>query len=400
MAQRLTDRNIPLLPCPERSNQITYDAPSAKGDVVRGFGVRVTAAGARSFILNYRRKGDGTERRLTIGKFPEWTVTAAREEARRLRAEINNGADPVEEEKSSRAAPTVADLCARFSEEYIPRKRPATQRDYRQQIAADILPAMRHLKVATVGYSDVDSLHRKLTKRAPIHANRVMAVLSKMFNLAIRWGWRSTNPVRGIERNDEAKRRRYLSNEELLRLTESLSEHDDQQAANIFRLLLLTGARRGEVLGAKWADIDLENGLWTKPGATTKQRTEHRVPLSGPARQLLAGIERTASPFVFAGRNGQPRKKVRNSWIRLCEAAGITGLRVHDLRHSYASQLASAGTGLHIIGALLGHTQPATTHRYAHLFDDPLRQATERAGAIITGKPSAEVVPLKGGHGG
>jgi integrase len=266
----------------------------------------------------------------------------------------------------------------------------------------DIRPAMKHLKVAEVTFSDVDDLHRKITKRgATYHANRVLALLSKMFNLSIRWGWRTDNPAKGIERNQEQKRNRYLSADELVRLTVALAEHHDQQAANIIRLLLLTGARRGEVQAARWEQFDLKAGIRLKPGSTTKQKTEHRVPLSAPARQLLRELWENASldaEYVFPGRSDGHRIEIKADWAALCKAAGITGARIHDLRHTYASLLASAGLSLPIIGALLGHTQPATTARYAHLLDDPLKQATERVGAILMpSKPAGDVVPMKGG---
>ena len=392
MAQRLSDRTVKLLPAPERGNRITYDAD------VKGFGVRVTAAGGRAFILNYRRKADGLERRWTIGSFPDWGSGAARDEAKRLKRLIDGGADPVGAHQGERSSPTVADLCTRFETEYLPRKRPMTARDYRQQIATDILPVMRRLKVATIAYADVDKLHRDISRRAPVHANRVLALLSKMFSLAVRWGWRTDNPCRGIERNQEQKRRRYLTGDELARLTAALAGHRDQQAANIVRLLLLTGARRGEALAAEWSQFDLTTGTWIKPGATTKQKTDHIIPLSAPTRQLLSMIapkEQSDSNYLFPGRLGGHRREIKEAWALICKSAGISGLRVHDLRHSFASQLASAGVGLHIIGSLLGHTQPSTTHRYAHLIDDPLRAATERAGAILSGQPPGDIVPLK-----
>src|SRR4051812_28246844 len=151
---------------------------------------------------------------------------------------------------------------------------------------------------------------------ASYQANRTVALLSRLFNLAIRWGWRADNPAKGIERNQETKRHRYLSSDELARLTVALAEHPDQQAANILRLLLLTGARRGEVQAAKWADFDLGAGVWVKPGATTKQKTLHRVPLSAPARQLLADLhdDRGESEYVFPGRLGQHRVEVKGNW--------------------------------------------------------------------------------------
>jgi integrase len=163
-------------------------------------------------------------------------------------------------------------------------------------------------------------------------------------------------------------------------------------------LLLLTGARCGEVRAMRWEHLDLENGIWTKPGATTKQATVHRVPLSAPARQLLDRLYRAkdaAAEFVFPGRNGH-RSEISRPWLHLCRAARISDVRIHDLRHTYASILASSGHSLPIIGRLLGHTQPATTARYSHLQDDPLRLATERAGAIIAGKGrNTEIVSFR-----
>jgi integrase len=238
------------------------------------------------------------------------------------------------------------------------------------------------LRVQDARFTDIDKLHREISKRAPIRANRVVALLSKMFALSIRWEWRADNPARGIERNPENKRERYLSGEEMARLTLALADHRDQQAANIVRVLLLTGARRGEVFNMRWADLDLETGVWVKPSAHTKQKKTHRVPLSAPARQLLASIART-SEYVFPGRYSGRRIEIHGNWREICDAAKLEGVRVHDLRHSYASILASAGLSLPVIGALLGHTQAQTTARYAHLFDDPLRAATERVGAIV-----------------
>jgi integrase len=386
MAQKLTDRIAKTSPGPA----LIWD------EDVKGFGLRVTTAGSRAFVLNYRRKGDGRERRWTIGSFPDWGTGAARDEARRLKRLIDGGADPVGELEGERSSPTVADLCTRFEAEYLPRKRASTQRTYRNQLNSEIRPRLGRLKVAKVTFADIDALHRELSERAPYQANRIAALASRVFAMAVKWGMRGDNPCRGIERNQEQKRRRYLSGDELGRLTHALSAHPDQQSVNIVRLLLLTGARKGEMLTATWGQFDLDNGVWTKPGATTKQRTEHIVPLSAPARALLADLHkvRDDSGYLFPGRLGH-RQDVKSAWAAICQAAGIEGLRVHDLRHSYASSLAGAGFSLPVIGALLGHTQPGTTARYAHLQDDPLRTATERAGAILSGQPSAEIVSLK-----
>lgn len=410
---KLNDTLIDKLPLPATGNKITYD------DDVKGFGIRVTAGGARSFILNYRTRS-GLERRYTIGARPDWKTGPAREEAKNLKKKIDVGFDPMGELKAARDAKTVADLCDRFEKEHLAKKRDSTARDYKALIKKRILPALKHKKVIEVEFTDIDSLHRKISKNAPYLANRTVAVLSKMFALAIKWKWRTDNPAKGIERNDEQKRHRYLSPAELAKLTEALAALEDQQAADIFRLLLLTGARRGEVQAAKWEQFDLTAGVWTKPGSTTKQKTLHRVPLSAPARLLLSELRGKAKDdavYVFPGRGVEHRIEIKNEWREVCIAAGIVtaetipdgkggekivltpSARIHDLRHTFASVLASAGLSLPIIGALLGHSQPATTARYSHLMDDPLRQATERVGSIVMAKEGdgADVRPWKGG---
>jgi integrase len=255
-----------------------------------------------------------------------------------------------------------------------------------------------------VTFSDVDRLHRKITKRGASYvANRVVALLSKMFALAMRWQYRADNPAKGIERNQEEKRERYLSPEELARLGAALAKHKDKAAANIFRLLSVTGARSGEVRAAKWADFDLEAGTWTKPASTTKQAKLHRIPLNPPARLLLSELRKAAADdaeYLFPGRRGGYRVEVKADWAAVCKAARIKDARIHDLRHSFASVLASSGHSLPIIGRLLGHSQAATTQRYAHLQDDPLRKATDTAGAIVTAgnKAGAKIVRFKGGR--
>jgi integrase len=390
---KLTDNLLRQLPVPKRGKRIHYDA------AVKGFGCRVSSTGTRAFILTYRRKSDAQQRRITIGSFPDWSVAAAREEARRLKRKVDSGGDPLGEQETVRDAPTIADLCDRFEQDYIPRKRPSTQRVYKQQIAADIRPALGKTKVADLTHAKIDTWHHKLSARGPTHANRTLAVLSRIFSLAIRWGWRPDNPCRGIERNLEEKRFRYLTIPELERLARALDKLLDQGAADAVRLLLLTGARRGELLAAQWADIDFDARIWTKPGATTKQKTTHRVPLSDAAVRVLSDMRERAAlnaEYLFPARGGGHRPHINAAWIELRKAAKLSDIHLHDLRHTYASVLASAGQSLPIIGALLGHTTPVTTARYTHLFDDPLRDATERASDILTGRPSAPVVPLTG----
>lgn len=400
----LTDASIKALPTPAKGNRVYYGLSPA------GFGIRITAAGARSFVFNYRVRATGVERRYTIGKFPDWSVGSARVEAKRLRRLIDTGIDPLGEIQAERGAPTVAELAARFDAEHIQaRLRPGTARHYRSILGKHISPYFGpNTRVADVSFSDCDALHRKVSKAAGgFAANRTLAVFSKMLGLAIRWNMRTDNPTRGVERNAEAKRARYLAPEELAALTAALAAYPEQQVPNILRMLLLTGARRGEVESMRWRDLDLTSGTWSKPASSTKQKRDHVVPLSAPARQLLARIlaEGPAGEFVFPGTGVTGHVVgVAKPWRAICKAAGLPDLRPHDLRHCFASELASSGASLHLIGALLGHSDPATTSRYAHLFSDVQRAAVERVGAVVdaAGKDAAKepvpFLPLKGGR--
>jgi integrase len=398
----LTDGLAKKLPVPPKDNKVYFDS------TVAGFGCRVTKNDARSYVLAYRTRA-GRKRLYTIGDIGNWRCTAARIEAKRLKQIVDQGGDPLGDIEALREAPTVGELCDRFLAEHVTRKRPSTARAYAQIVDLHLRPALGSLKVEALTFADCDGLHRRMTRDRGAHiANRSIAVLSKMLNLAIRWGMRSDNPTRGIERNPEGKRKRYLSGDELARLITALDAHADRQTADIIRLLLLTGARRGEALGARWADIDLKVGVWTKPGSTTKQRTDHVAPLSPQAVELLAriramqaGPHRPLGEHVFPGPGGTGHQAdLKKGWASICKAAGITGLRVHDLRHSFASFLVSDGASLALIGALLGHSNPSTTARYAHLLDTVERTAVGRVGAIVTaaGKPEPppKPVPLKG----
>jgi integrase len=258
-------------------------------------------------------------------------------------------------------------------------------------IAQHILPAIGRMKIADVRHADIDKLHRKITATgAKVRANRIIALLSRMFRLTVIWEIRSDNPVKGIERNPETARHRYLEGDELERLLAAVAAHPNRQGAHVIELLLLTGgARRSEVLTMRWEQFDLGDGIRTKPASATKQARLHRIPLSAPARQVLVEIKQAAeekaakhlrdpSPWVFPARyGGGSLTDVKHVWITICRTAGITDLHLHDLRHAYATFLASAGLSLPIIGRLLGHSQAATTNRYSDLQLDPLRAATQ-----------------------
>jgi integrase len=382
---QLTDKTIRELPAPAKGNKITYD------DAIRGFGLRATAAGAKSFILNYSIAG--LERRYTIGQYPAWSAAAARERARKLKQEIDSGVDPLAERIAEREAPTVKVLAAKYVDEWLPRKRPSSIRADTRMIEKIIVPALGNRKVADIDVSDLDRLHAATSaKKGPYIANRTMSLLGKMFSLAsTRWSMCDKNPVKGVIRNAETERRRYLTKDEAPRLYAALEAHENRDTADAISLLMHTGARRSEVVDAVWSEFDLAAGTWSIPAARTKQKKPHIVYLSAATKLLLAEIaKRNPGERLFPGRPGATAQSdITNGWPRIRAAAGITDLRLHDLRHSFASELVSSGASLPLIGALLGHSKPSTTARYAHLYDDALRAASELVSQRITDKVRA-----------
>jgi integrase len=393
MANRISQKLISKMSPPPTGNYIEYDSE------IPGFGVRITAAGVVAFILNYRIHG--RERRYTVGRYPELTATAARERALHLRGRVLDGHDPLEERERERTEPTLGDLAEQYLEKYAEiHKRQTSLRNDRQMIEKIIVPKLGKHRLKSIGKKDIESLHAGL-KSTPYRANRVLALLSKMFTLAGQWGLRADNPAHGVPRFHEDRRERWLSAEEIHRFSDALDNYADQNAANALRLLLLTGAREGEVLKADWSQFDLKRGIWTKPSHHTKQNNIEYVPLSGATMVLLNGMKpKDSSEPLFPGANGDSRVTLRRPWVQACKAAGLAEayevkgkkkvltryrptVRIHDLRHTYASHLVSGGTSLQIVGRLLGHTQPQTTARYAHVADEALRIATERFSSIL-----------------
>jgi integrase len=376
MTEHLTTNFIRGLVAPSAGNKITYDTTQ------KGLGVRITARGARAFVFNYTV--GARERRITIGPFPEWTVVAAREHAKTLRREVDKGNDPLEIKQESRAAPTVNDLWKMYEAEYLPRHGKAGQRDITGQWNKIILPRLGAKKLRDLRTDDLDKLHRDISQDRPIKANRMIEVFRSMLNRAMRKGWIEKNVAQGFQRNPEVPRHRYLSAAELLRLGDALDTLQSQQAADAIRLLCLTGARLREVLRAQWDHFDFENNVWSKPAHSTKQRKLHSIPISPAAAAIFLAQPRTKSPYVFPAKSGKPMHSIFGSWRKAVTRAKIENARIHDLRHTFASQAISAGHTLPVIGALLGHTQAQTTLRYAHLADDPLRKATNQVATILS----------------
>jgi integrase len=412
MAEKLTEGLIKALKPPKRGSLLVWDTE------VTGFALRVFAPtkmhpeGARTFLLSYWL--NGTERRYRIGSWPDWSIIAARAEAKAVRQRVDRGEDPASERRERRNAPTVLDLADRYKAEHLPRKSKQSQHDDGVMIGHILRHIGADRKVADVHHGDIVALHRAITDTGhPVLANRTLSCASRMFALSLLpmagedKPWRDQaqgNPCRGIKRNPEQAKERFLSPAEIASVIEGLGAYGRTSAADCIRLILITGCRPGEAMLATWEQFDAQPGFWVKPAATTKQRKEHRLPLSVPALQLIADIRATRgnvvlSGYVFPGqRAGQPLQQLRTCWEAVCKHAGLTDVRLYDLRHTFAALGAGGGLSLPLIGRLLGHTQSRTTQRYAHLADNPLRDAADKIASAITGAgKSAKVVRLRGG---
>ena len=371
VGKKLTKRIVESIK-PEMGREVlTWDAE------LRGFGVRVFPTGRRTYFVQYRNEYNRT-RRKKIGVHGVITTEQAREEAKSLLGDVAKGKDPSKEHRQSKNKPTDAALAKEYLEVYAKiNKKPKSYQEDVKMLDNIVLKRIGDRKLEEITSHDIQQLHHSL-RRTPYMGNRVRALLSKMFNLAIRWKWLTDNPVSGVDKYQEQKRQRWLDDEELQRLWKVLATYHNQSVANAIRLLILTGSRCNEVLSAKWEQIDLKSGVWTKPAHTTKQKRFEHLPLSPQTNNLLLTMKKQAqSEFLFPGKvNGQPLQTIKKAWQTIRKNAGIPDVRIHDLRHTHASHLVSSGLSLSIVGKLLGHTQAATTQRYAHLADAPLRQAT------------------------
>jgi integrase len=393
MRSRITKRAVDALrPAVDGRELVLWDTELA------GFGVRVQRGDAKTYILKYRA-GTGRSaplRKLTIGRHGSpWTPDQARAEAKRLLGLVALRKDPAGARAAANAAPTVADLAQRFLVEHVEAKRKAsTAAEYRRLLDKIVLPALSKRKVVEVTRTEVTKLHHA-NRTAIYQANRTLAVLSKMFNLAERWGLRpdGSNPCRHVEKFSERKRERFLSADELGRLGDVLARYDGSPYYGAaIKLLVFTGARLGEILGLRWEWIDFERGEARLPDSKTGAKTIHLPP---PALAVLAELPRVeGNPHVIVGGvAGAPLVNLEKPWRAIRKAAGLDDVRIHDLRHSFASVAASGGMGLPIIGKMLGHTQAQTTQRYAHLASDPVKAAAAKVAgeiaAAMDGEPAA-----------
>lgn len=354
---------------------------------IKGFGARRRSTAAPSYYLQTRVKG--RLRFITIGTHGSpWTPASARKEALRLITKINDGLDPGQAKASARAAPTFGEVADRFLAEHGPKLKMRTRDDYARLIDSALKPTFGRRRVADIAIGDVAAFHVRLAA-TPRTANYALAVLSKIMSWAEARHLRPTrsNPCPGVKRFREVQRQRYLSQAELQRLGATLdaceaSGGESPPAIAAIRLLLLTGCRLSEILTLQWQHVDLERGLLLLPDSKTDQKV---VYLGGEARALLASLPRDpGNPHVVVGeRAGAHLVNLQTAWRRIRTSAGIPDVRIHDLRHSFASVAAGNGASLPMIGKLLGHSSSLTTQRYAHLVADPIKDLSDVVGNAI-----------------
>jgi integrase len=406
---RISRHTIARLPVVEKTT-VFFD------EELKGFGLRVFPTGAKSWVVEYRAgiSGRGTaKRRVSLGQPSLVSPEKARQLAKDILAAARVGADPASQRADERAGITVAELADAFMSEHVePRRKGSTADDYQSILNRLVKPSLGSMKAAKVTRADVAKLHLSL-RQTPYSANRMLAVLGAAFSFAEKRGLvpESFNPARKIEKYKESPRERYLTEKELARLGEvireaeatglprkpSASKHAPKQPENLvrklspsaaaaLRLLLLTGCRVSEILNLRWTEVDIQRGLLFLPDSKTGRKT---VVLSGAAAAVIDAQPRLGI-YVIAGetagqKDEKPRADIKKAWELVRSHAGLDGVRLHDLRHSFASVGAGASLGLPMIGKLLGHSQPQTTARYAHLDADPVRAAAN----VIAGKIEA-----------
>ncbi|MEO5334994.1 MAG: site-specific integrase [Magnetococcus sp. YQC-5] len=370
-----------------------------------GFGLKVTPAGRKVYLVQYRI--NGAKRRVMIGVHGSpWTPDTARKEAARVLGMVAEGQDPAEQKAQSKTLPIMTALCDLYLAEGCATKKAYTLANDRGRIERHIKPLLGNKRIDQVTQADLQRCMnavadgatavdektgfrgRAIVTGGKVTANRVIALLGAIFAFAISRGLRKDNPAHGIKKFREQRRERFLSGDEIARLGDTLRESEkmgvNQTAIAALRLLLLTGMRRGEVLTLEWSFVDFDRSCLRLPDSKTGAKVVH---LGAAALELLTELPRIeGNPYCFPGAvEGQHLVGLTKIWAKIRERAGIADIRIHDTRHAFASIGVMGGMGLPVVGALLGHSQPATTQRYAHLSADPLKVAADQiSGQIAT----------------
>lgn len=357
---------------------------------ITGFCCKITPAGKKSYYLYYRTQ-DRRQRKPKIGDHEIMTSEQARSIAQLWLLEVSQGKDPSAEKQASRESLILKELATQYMKEHAPRKKTSSCKEDKRLWEQYILPTLGRLKVSSIERSDIAKLQHSLQNLSTT-ANRVLSLLSKALNLAELWGYRpnNSNPCLHIKRYKENKRERFLSADEVSVLMNALDEEEKEShnlwALYAIRLLLITGCRLNEILTLKWEEVDFNNQFLRLSDSKTGKKL---VYLSTIAMDILKRIPKEKNnPYVICG--DKPKSHLVNlqkPWRRIRSKIGLDDVRIHDLRHTFASIAAGKGVSLPIIGALLGHKQTQTTARYAHLVGQPLLEASEIIGGqIIAGK--------------
>lgn len=392
-----------------------------------GFGCRVRPSGHKSFIVMYRAGGrNATPRKISIGIYGKLTVEQAREEASKILAKAELGEDVALQRARTRAEMTVSELCDEYMREGVDHKKTSTLKSDVSRIECHIRPLLGRKRIGAVTRADISHFlrdvamgtakrnvktrkqGRSIVRGGRGAASRTVRLLGGIFTYAVRREYLKENPCRGVQLYKDKKGERFLATDEFRRLGEALrlaeteglpwnlderkkSKHRPVSPENLrevfprhvtdaIRLLMVTGCRLREILNLRWEDVDFERGVLNLPDSKTGRK---KVLIAGAAIAILDQLERCGE-YVIAGKEpDKPRADLKRPWGRITQYAGLDGLRLHDLRHSYASVGAASGMGLVALGKLLGHASPSTTQRYAHLADDPLRRASEHIANVI-----------------
>ena len=404
---RLTKRALDEI-APVSRPTIIYDTE------LKGFGVRVMPSGSKAWIVEFRPNGGGRKvatKRMTLGQTRTLNADEARKTARDILAAVRMGQDPARERTLNRETPVVREFVERYlAEEAGPKLKPGTIANYRIYFRKHVAPEIGAMKINAVSSADVAKLHRRIGVTKPVTANRMVEAISSLYRYAATAGIveKGFNPTTGISAFREVRRERFLTTDELQRLGAALREAEtvglpwntdetkrtgkhlpephkrivvfSPYVTAAIRLLLFTGCRLREILHLRWNEIDFEREMFFLPDSKTGRRT---VVLNAPALAVLNELKRIGTYVILGKKADRPRSDLNRPWRRIAIHAKLQGLRLHDLRHSFASVGAGGGLGLPIVGKLLGHASPATTARYAHIDNDPLRRASERIGSTI-----------------
>jgi integrase len=351
-------------------------------DKLQGFILEVRKSGKSTFYVRYV-DARSRQREVKIGRYGDITVDQARKRAQEIKASAALGGDPAAERDRLRGVPTFAEF---VENRYLPYVH-GRLRSYRDQesfyrLRLKGLWGSRHLD--EVRPADVVDMQERLQREGLSNSsiNRYTALTKRIFNLALHWEiYEGRNPASRAQMRPEQGRERFLTDNELVALFKALELEPSRTAACAIALLAATGARRGEVLGARWERVDLDRRILTVPASSSKSGRARYIPLSDAALRILVQVPRIDSPWVFPGADpAKPISDLKKAWARVKEAAGIEKeFCLHSLRHTYASRLVSQGRSLYEVGQLLGHATVSMTARYSHLAPQQLIAAANLA---------------------